>query len=205
MLDYGLTIFALAFALAGVFAADHAGGVTELTLASRYGRKNNLDARWVAGNLLTISIYLIFIAVQVLANGLIATLDGWNLPAQMLWFTCLYNITVGQGLLMMFAGGLLGALVIGNMVMLISILMKNRIFAAVISVAAAALIWRSRTDYGQLRMIHPVHFKDDDLMNEYLFIGNLAVPYFVIVIVLTLLYVAVLRGATRLFYRRYGI
>ncbi|MDE6621075.1 MAG: hypothetical protein K2K74_11435 [Lachnospiraceae bacterium] len=205
MLDYGLTFFALAFTLAGVFAADHAGGVTELTLSSRYGRKHNFDARWVAGNLAAVSVYLIFIAVQVIVNGLIATLDGWDLPAQMFWFTCLYNITVGQGLLIMFAGGLLGALVIGNMVILISIIIKNRKLAAVISVVAAALILRSQNDYGQLRMIHPAHFKDDDLINEYIFIGNLAVPYFVIVVVLTLLYAAVFRGVTKLCYRKYGI
>lgn len=205
VLDYGLTFFALAFTLAGVFAADHAGGVTELTLSSRYGRKHNFDARWVAGNLAAVSVYLIFIAVQVTVNGLIATLDGWDLPAQMFWFTCLYNITVGQGLLIMFAGGLLGALVIGNMVILISIIIKNRKLAAVISVAAAALILRSQNDYGQLRMIHPAHFKDDDLINEYIFIGNLAVPYFVIVVVLTLLYAAVFRGVTKLCYRKYGI
>ncbi|MDE5700025.1 MAG: hypothetical protein K2I96_21900 [Lachnospiraceae bacterium] len=205
VLDYGLTFFALAFTLAGVFAADHAGGVTELTLSSRYGRKHNFDARWVAGNLAAVSVYLIFIAVQVTVNGLIATLDGWDLPAQMFWFTCLYNITVGQGLLIMFAGGLLGALVIGNMVILISIIIKNRKLAAVISVAAAALILRSRNDYGQLRMILPAHFKDDDLINEYIFIGNLAVPYFVIVVVLTLLYAAVFRGVTKLCYRKYGI
>ena len=205
VLDYGLTFFALAFALAGVFAADHAGGVTELTLAARYGRKNNFDARWVAGNLLTLSVYLIFIAVQVIANGLIATLDGWDLPAQMFWFTCLYNITIGQGLLVMFGGGLLGAFVIGNMVMLLSIIVKNRKFAAVVSAAAVALIWQSRNDYGQIRMIHPAHFKDDALMNEFVFIGNIAIPYFVIVVLLTLLYVAVFRGATRLCYRKYGI
>lgn len=205
VLDYGLTFFALAFTLAGVFAADHAGGVTELTLSSRYGRKHNFDARWVAGNLAAVSVYLIFIAVQVIVNGLIATLDGWDLPAQMFWFTCLYNITVGQGLLIMFAGGLLGALVIGNMVILISIIIKNRKLAAVISVAAAALILQSQNDYGQLRMIHPAHFKDDDLINEYIFIGNLAVPYFVIVVVLALLYAAVFRGVTKLCYRKYGI
>lgn len=205
VLDYGLVLFALAFALAGVFGTDHSGGVTELTLSSRYGRKVNFDARWAAGNLLAVSVYLTYAAVQLVTNGLIAPLDGGGLPAQMFWFTCLHNITVGQGLLILFFGGLLGALVIGNMVMLVSIGVKNRRLASVLSVAVVFLIWRTRNLHGPVKMLHPANFKDDALIDEFLFIGNAVVPYFVIVLILTVVYTACFRVLIKLSYRNFGI
>lgn len=138
--DYSLVFFVLAFAIAGLFSKDNIGGITELTISSKYGRRRNLNARWIAGNLFSASVYLIYLAVQIIVNGAIGTLAGWNLSAQMLWFHCLHNITLGEGLLIMFFGGLLGTLVIGNIVMLFSIRLKNVKLAAVFSVIAVLLI-----------------------------------------------------------------
>lgn len=205
VLDYGLIFVVLAFALSGIFAKDHAGGITELTLSSKYGRKNNFNVRWIAGNIFIISIYFIFIGVQLIVNGVIATLDGWNLPAQMFWFECLHNITVGEGILILFGGGLLGSIVIGNIVMLISIKMKNRKLAVILSAIAVFWILKSKNVYGFSKMFNPANFISDSLLTGYCFVGDMALPYFVIAIIFTLFYVALLRIGIKMSYRKYYI
>ena len=205
VLDYGLIFVVLAFALSGIFAKDHAGGITELTLSSKYGRKNNFNVRWIAGNIFIISIYFIFIGVQLIVNGVIATLDGWNLPAQMFWFECLHNITVGEGILILFGGGLLGAIVIGNIVMLISIKMKNRKLVVILSAIAVFWILKSKNVYGFSKMFNPANFISDSLLTGYCFVGDMALPYFVIAIIFTLFYVALLRIGIKMSYRKYYI
>ena len=205
VLDYGLIFVVLAFALSGIFAKDHAGGITELTLSSKYGKKNNFNVRWIAGNMFIISIYFIFIGVQLIVNGIIATLDGWNLPAQMFWFECLHNITVGEGILILFGGGLLGAIVIGNIVMLISIKMKNRKLAVILSAIAVFWILKSKNVYGFSKMFNPANFISDSLLTGYCFVGDMALPYFVIAIIFTLFYVALLRIGIKMSYRKYYI
>jgi len=205
VLDYGLIFVVLAFALSGIFAKDYTGGITELTLSSKYGRKNNFNVRWIAGNMFIISIYFIFIGVQLIANGVIATLDGWNLPAQMFWFECLHNITVGEGILILFGGGLLGAIVIGNIVMLTSIKMKNRKVAVILSAIAVFWILKSKNVYGFSKMFNPANFISDSLLTGYCFVGDMALPYFVIAIIFTLFYVALLRIGIKMSYRKYYI
>lgn len=206
--DYSLVFFVLAFAIAGLFSKDNIGGITELTISSKYGRRRNLNARWIAGNLFAASVYLIYLAVQIIANGAIGTLAGWNLSAQMLWFHCLHNITLGEGLLIMFFGGLLGALVIGNIVMLFSIKLKNVKLAAVFSVIAVLLIRQTGSIegmYGIIELFSPMYFEEDSLIQLYWFVGDFAVPYFVAVSVVAVLYVAVLYIGVRLSYKKYRI
>lgn len=205
VLDYGLIFVVLAFALSGIFAKDYTGGITELTLSSKYGRKNNFNVRWIAGNMFIISIYFIFIGVQLIVNGIIATLDGWNLPAQMFWFECLHNITVGEGILILFGGGLLGAIVIGNIVMLTSIKMKNRKVAVILSAIVVFWILKSKNVYGFSKMFNPANFISDSLLTGYCFVSNMALPYFVIVIIFTVFYVALLWIGIKMSYRKYYI
>jgi hypothetical protein len=207
IMDYSLVFFVLAFALAGVFSRDNVGGVTEMTLSARCGRKRNLNARWIAGNLFAASVYLLYLAVQILVNGAIGTLDGWNLSAQMLWTYCLHNITIGDGLLIMFFGGLLGVLVIGNIVMLFSMKLKNAKFAAVLSIIAVLLIKQTESAegmYGMKELFSPMCFEDDSLIMLYQFVGNVAVPYFIAVSIVAVLYVAVLYAGMRLSYKKYA-
>lgn len=207
VMDYSLVFFVLAFGLAGLFSKDNAGGVTELTLSTKYGRRRNLNARWIAGNLFAASAYLIYLAIQITVNGAIGSLAGWNQSAQMFWFDCLHNITLGEGLLILFFGGLLGALVIGNIVMLFSMQLKNGKLAAAFSVIAVLFIRQTASMeglHGIIELFSPMHFGSDSLVEWYLFIGNVAVPYFVAVSVVAVLYVAILYAGVRLSYKKYA-
>lgn len=105
----------------------------------------------------------------------------------------------------MFVGGLLGALVVGNLVMLFSIKLKNVKLAAVLAIIAVLIIMRTKNMYGVIELVSPMHFESDNMFQKFMFIGNVAVPYFVVVFVLTVLYVAILYIGTRLSYKKYHI
>ena len=208
ILDYSLVFYVLAFGLAGLFSKDNAGGVTELTLSSRYGRKKNLNARWIAGNMFIASVFMIYLGTQIVVNGLIGTLDGWNMSAQMMWFTCLYNMKFGTGLNIMFTGGLLGALAVGNIVMLISMKTKNMKLAAALSIIVVYVIVKTENMYsliGKFMFISPINFEKDYLIEMFLFIGKTALPWFIVIFALTVLYVAILYIGIRLSYKKYHI
>lgn len=208
IMDYSLVLFVMAFVMAGLFSRSNTGGITELALSTRYGRRKNLNARWVAGNLFAASVYLIYLATQVIVNGAIGSLAGWNTSAQTFWFSCLHNITLGEGLSILFFGGLLGVLVIANIVMLLSIKFKNAKLTAVFSVLAIFFIQylgNAEGMYGIPELLSPMCFGSDTIINLYLFIGKVAVPYFVAVSVVAVLYVAVLYAGTRLSYKKYSV
>lgn len=204
VLEYPYFFVLLAFVLACSYAKDSASGVNELTLASFYGRKKDMKAKWIAGNLFTATAYLLFTGTLVIEHGAIASLHGWNESAQVLWFECLYNINLGTGLLIMMLGGLLGALVIGSFIMLISLKTKSTKLTAVISVAAIWLLIRLSATYSQIKLLlNPIQFKSDSLVTQYLFIGTVAVPYFIVTLILAVFYITILKLLMRSSYKKY--
>lgn len=204
-MEYFVFYVVLAFALACIYAKDSASGVNELTLSAPYGRKKDMKARWIAGNLFTVAAYLLFTGTLVVEHGAIASLHGWNASAQTFWNACLYNINLGTGLLIKMAGGLLGALVMANLVMLVSMKTKNTKLTTAASIAAVWLLVRLSATYSQIKLLNPLQFKSDSLINEYLFIGNTVLPYFIVALVLTGLYVTVFQVLMKRSYKRYRL
>ena len=76
-----------------------------------------MAASWIAGNQFALSAYLIFVGMIIVVHGSIESLHGLDASAQTFWFDCIYNINVGTGLLLIFLGGLAGALVMANIAM----------------------------------------------------------------------------------------
>lgn len=202
-MEYPVFFVVLAFALAATYAKDSVSGMSELALSSAYGRKKNMKARWIAGNLLTIVAYLIFIGLLIVEHGAIATLHGWNASAQTSWFTCLYNINIGTGILILFAGGLFGALVMANFVMLISMKTKSIKLTTVLSVVMVWLLVEQSSTYSQIKLFNPIQFKSEALIQDYLFVGNMAVPYFIVAFLLMVLYVTVFQLFMKQSYKKY--
>ena len=92
--------------------------------------------------------------------------------------------------------------------MLFSIKLKNAKLAAVFSVIAVQLIKQTANMeglYGIVELFSPMHFELDSLVELYLFIGNVAVPYFVAISVVAVLYVAVFYAGMRLSYKKYAV
>ncbi len=206
-IEYPVFFVVLAFVLAGLYTKDGAGGVNELTLSSCHGRKKDFKARWIAGNLFAVTTYLIAIGVLIAEHAAVASLHGWNVSAQAYWFHSLLNITVGMGLLMKLTGGLLGVLVIANAVMLLSVRTKNMKITIILSLL---LIWGIRKgaatySYYQTNLLYPNKFSSDAVIENFIFIGNTLVPYFFIVIILSVIYLMILKLSMRNSHKKYSI
>lgn len=139
-------------------------------------------------------------------HGFIASLHGWNASVQTFWQNCLYKINVGTALLIHLAGGLLGALVMANFIMFLSIKMKNAKVSTIISIVVVQLLVKLSGTYNPLKRLSPLHFKSSDLIRDiYLFVGTVAIPYFVIAIVLGILYIGIFRWLMGLSFKRYHL
>lgn len=204
-MEYPVFFIIIAFCLSGCYAKDSTSGMDELTLASICGRKRDMQARWIAGNLFTVTIYLIYVGMLIVVHGGIASLHGLEASAQTFWFECIHNFSVGTALLIVFLCGLAGALVMANLVMFLSIKTKNTKVATVLGIVAVALMFRQASTYSQIKMFNPLQFKESALVTDFLFVGNTMIPYFVIALFLSGAYITVLWLALRLSYKKYRL
>ena len=81
-LEYSVFFIVVAFVLACTYAKDSLSGINELTLSAAKGRKKDFRARWIAGNLFTATVYVIFIGVLFIEHGAVATFGGFGASAQ---------------------------------------------------------------------------------------------------------------------------
>ena len=92
-----------------------------------------------------------------------------------------------------------------NLVMFLSIKIKNVKIATVLGIIAVVLMFRQASTYSQIKMFNPLQFKESALLTDFLFVGNVMVPYFVIVLFLSAAYIAILWLVLRLSYRKYRL
>ena len=204
-MEYPVFFIILAFCLSGCYAKDSTNGMDELILSSICGRKRDMQARWIAGNLFTVVFYMIYVLVLIAVHGGIASLHGLEASAQTFWFECLHNFSVGTVLLIVFFGGLAGALVMANLVMLLSIKLKNAKLTTVFGIIAVVLMFRQASTYSQMKMLNPLQFKESALLTDFLFVGNAIVPYFVIAFLQSAAYITVCWLVLRLSYKKYRL
>lgn len=204
--QYWLVLIVLSFVLCGVFSKDSRNGIDEITLASACGRKKNMNAKIIAGNLFSITVYFIFIATILILNGIYASLHGWGMSAQVLWRTCLYNISIGTAIMIMFAMGLLGTLLIANFVMLVSISTKYVKLSALCSIASVLILVELAKTTNMLQLqFNPIYFSTKLQLDAPVFIGDMMIPYFVFSALIAIVYFTVIRLLTVKQYKRYTL
>ena len=204
-MEYPVFFVLLAFCLASVYAKDSTNGVDELSLSSLHGRKTDMMARWIAGNLFTVTAYLIYVGIIAIVHGAIAGFGGFGASAQLYWFECIYNFSVGTGLLLIFFGGMAGALVMANIAMLLSIKTKNAKVATVVGIITVWLLVKGTRTYSQIKLLDPIRFGGSESAVNFLFVGNVIVPYFMIILMLASVYISVLWLAMRISYKKYNL
>lgn len=188
-LEYPVFYVVLAFTLACTYAKDSLSGVSEISLSAANGRNKDFRARWIAGNLFAASVYLIFIGVLLAEHGVAATFSGFGASAQTYWFSCIFNINIGTGMVLKIAGGLLGALVFANFTMLMSCVFKNIKPASAVSVLAALALTKLSGTYSQIKLLYPLQFSTDAVVKDFFFFGKILIPYAAVVMLLTIAYI----------------
>lgn len=202
-IEYPVFFVALAFMLACVYAKDSFSGINELVLSSGNGRKEDFMARCIAGNLFMATVYLVFVGVLVTEHGAIASPHGWQASAQTYWYNCIYNISIGSGILLKLAGGLLGGLVVGNLIMLISMAIKNVRITSIISVVFIIVLINASSTYSQIKLLFPLQFSSDAVVTDFFVIGDILMPYYILIVFLTIIYVSVIIWLMQLSIKRY--
>ncbi len=190
-LEYPIFFVVLAFALSCTYAKDSSSGVSELTISSARGRKKNFRARWIAGNLFAVSVYLIFVGVLLIEHGAVATFSGFGASAQTYWFDCIFNFNIGTGMMLKIMGGLLGTMVFANASMLLSAIFKNSKAASVSAILVIAVLSKLSNTYSQIKLFYPLQFSTDAVVKSFFIIGKALIPYSVAVLILTVLYIAI--------------
>lgn len=192
--DNILFFIVLVFALSGIFAKDTEEGINELTSATLYGKKTDMKARWFAGNLFAMIAYVIFWAAIILENAGVASLHGWNASIQMGFCWSVFNINQGSWILIKMFGGLLGALVIANLVMLLSTVTQNIKYAIILGSAViwGFLKWAIVCSGSWVEMLDPVQFGDDRLVSDYFFGRVISMPYYSLVLIAAGIYLFII-------------
>lgn len=204
--QYWLLLIVISFALCGIFSKDSRNGIDEISLASAYGRKKNMNAKVIAGNLFSISVYFIFIATILILHSIFASLDGWGASVQLLRRTSLYNISIGTTILIMLAMGLLGTLLVANFVMLVSISTKYVGLSAVCSIASLLMLVELAKTKNMLQLqLNPIYFSTNIPLDTPIFISNVMMPYFFVSALIAILYLTIIRFLTIRFYKRYTL
>lgn len=208
---FNLLLIVIVFVLGTLFSKDSPNGVDELLLSSKYGRKKVMNTKILAGNIMSVFIYLIFIMTLLLIHGVFASLDGFTTSAQLYWINCLSNINLGTGIFIMLFRGLLTLLIITNLVILISIICKTSKLGVGASLIALIMIIRGTytVDMNKLH-INPI-FAATSLdgriidFEVYYFINDVMIPYTLVFLALALIYLLAIRIITVLYYKKYAI
>ncbi|MGL5713570.1 MAG: hypothetical protein ACRCXT_13770 [Paraclostridium sp.] len=205
--QYLFVIMVVAFALSSIFSKDSNNGIDELTLSSKFGRKKNMNARIIAGNIFTLVVYILFIGTLLIEIGAVVSFKGWTQSIQNLWHTCIYNISAGQGLLIMMLQGLMVIFILANLVMFMSIKFKYSKVSTIISLASIWLIERLTYTSNTLQLqLNPLYYSRSTIgYTTYYFIGDIMIPYVVAFIGLAVIYMLIIRFVTIRQYKRYKL
>ncbi|MEG1311984.1 MAG: hypothetical protein RSD47_08265 [Romboutsia sp.] len=197
----------IAFALSSLFSKDSNNGIDELTLSSKFGRKKNMNARIIAGNIFAVIVYALFIATLSIEIGAVASFGGWNQSIQNIWYTCLYNISAGEGILIMILQGLIGVIIIANIIMLISIKFKYSKVSTILSLASIWMIERLTYTSNSIQLqLNPLYYAKSNISSSiYYFIGDIILPYVLVFIGVAAIYMIIIRFFTVRQYRRYKL
>lgn len=211
--QFWFVLIVIAFSLSSIFSKDSNNGIEELGLSSELGRKVNMNARVISGNIFSVVVYVIFWLVLLIEHGAIYSLSGWGVSVQEIWYDAIYNMTYGGAILMIFTSGLLVALLIANFVMMISIRFKYSKISAIISVASVYTILKltETGDYFMLQ-INPIYYatrlsasNNVAPFDIYYFMGDIIVPYSLLGLILIVFYFVIIRLLTVRAYRKYRL
>lgn len=205
-------LIVIVFCLSSIFSKDSSNGIEEIALSTMYGRNRNMNARLVAGNLFAVIIYLIFLLTLIVVHGSVATLSGLNTSIQSYWYVCYYNITFGVGILIMFLWGLLAVLVVCNAAMLISIKTKYVLLSTSLSIVAVLYLNQIKSSANPIVLqLNPIFYASRLTTSNLVefdiphFVGNLLIPYSVITVGITIVYILIINVITRLSFKKYKI
>lgn len=207
-IDYIFFAIVIIFALSGLFTKDSNIGIDELSLSSKTGKSNNMKNRLFAGNIFVILMYFVYIFTLLFIHGSIATLHGLKASLQIYNMNSLLNIDMLRMLVMVFAGGLCGALIIGNLTMLIGLYSKNMKITLLVTMLLFLYNYNLNNTRNPIKQLFPLNFSNYNTLTSlgaYYFIGNTPTHYFYIILILSIIYLSIIYILMKLKFKKYYI
>ncbi len=205
---YWVLFIAIAFCLSGIFSKDSNSGLDELSLAARHGRKKDITAKLIAGNLFATMAHFFHAAMLTVINGLILFLSGLDNSIQLFWPTCVYSFSIGEGILVMLCIGWLTALAVANITMMISIMIGHLNLSVLAAMSFVCFLkYMTYTTQASKLVLNPLYFVThfSENFDEFYFAGDWMVSYTAATSILGATYSILAILLIKLFCRRYRI
>lgn len=119
--------------IAPIFANEYQTGADAVVLSTRFGRKQIIHAKILAGFLVSSGIFFFATALFMIINFAAYGIQGWNASFQVLSFTSFYNLTIFQVFLCGLLLNYLIVMAVMSITMLLSSVCKTSFSAVIIS------------------------------------------------------------------------
>ena len=184
-------LFMVCIALSSLFAKDGINKISDMALSSKKGRGLYITARFFAGLIFTFVFAVIQFFAVYLVQGIIQGFDGFGASAQVGSSFCIWDISFGAVFIFRKIGFICGLLVVAGITMAVSIIVKRVKISIAVSSALTYFIMKISGGYDTWNFISPIRFNSFDVMNDVYFIFGKLVPYIVIILILTFIYLTI--------------
>lgn len=197
----------LAFILCESFARNSSKGIDKVTLSTKESRQKLIPYKLRASCLFATVAYLLYLLILLLFHAVVYTLGGWDSSVQLGTLTFYSMNALQEGLIYM-AMGYIATLVVTHLILLLSVIVKRGRAVLVVSLLYFYLVHHYQMGRGPLieRMMTfmPQNFVNDLLsIDQLFFVGNLVLPYVYVALLLSAVYMLIIRVGIRLWMRHY--
>ncbi|MGP1567744.1 MAG: hypothetical protein ACTTHM_03405 [Peptoanaerobacter stomatis] len=190
-IEFSIMLFMVCIALSSLFAKDGINKISDMALSSKKGRSSYITARFFAGLIFTFVFAVIQFFAVYLVQGIIQGFDGFGASAQVGSSFCIWDISFGAVFIFRKIGFICGLLVVAGITMAVSIIVKRVKISIAVSSALTYFIMKISGGYDAWNFINPIRFNSYDVMTDVYFIFEVLVPYIVIILILTFIYLTI--------------
>ena len=190
-IEFTIMLFMVCIALSSLFTKDGINKVSDMALSSKKGRGLYITARFFAGLIFTFIFAVIQFFAVYMVQGIIQGFDGFGASAQVGSNFCIWNISFGAVFIFRRIGFICGLLVVAGITMSVSIIVKRVKISIAVSSALTYFLMKISDGYDAWNFISPIRFNSYDVMTDVYFIFEVLVPYIVIILILTTIYLGI--------------
>jgi len=200
----------IAFVLCDLLAKDNENGIEQMTLSTRDSRKGLYIRKLHASEIFSSIAYLFYIGLLLIYSSIVYSLHGANSSIQFLDVINIFSLTMWQAVFIEFIVGYFSTIVITHFVLFLSALFKRGKIALLICVIYLYLVndyKMSISDSIQnIMYFMPQQFIQGVTRTEKLtVIGSLVMPYALVAIFLSTIYILIFRLISKIVMKHYYI
>lgn len=200
----------IAFILCDLLAKDNENGIEQIALSTRDSRKSLYIRKLHAAEIFSSIAYLCYVGLLLIYSSIVFSLHGANTSIQFFDMVSVFSLTTWQAVFIEFVVGYFSAIVITHLVLFFSALLKRGKAALFICVIYLYLVndykWSISESVQNIMYFMPQQFIQGAIHTENLtVIGSFVIPYALVGIFLSIIYILILRFASKMVMKHYYI